>query len=53
MIGAVLLLMIGGFCMGGGIAFYRQRKPFGSVLLLFALAIGCVILGATIARNSA
>jgi hypothetical protein len=52
-IGAAVLLMLGGVCMGAAIAFFRQRKPFGSVLLLYAIAFGCVILGATLAKNSA
>ncbi|HEU0288725.1 MAG TPA: hypothetical protein VFR22_16870 [Nocardioidaceae bacterium] len=52
MTGALILLILGGFFMGGGIAFFRQQKPFLGVLLLLAIAFGCVILGATLARNS-
>jgi hypothetical protein len=51
-IGALVLLILGGFFMGGAIAFFRQRKPFPSVLLLFALAFGFVILGALLARDA-
>jgi hypothetical protein len=53
MTGAFVLLILGGFFMGGGIAFFRQQKPFPSVLLLFAIAFGCVILGAVLARDAA
>ena len=52
MTGALILLILGGFFMGGAIAFFRQRKPLGTVALLFLMAFGCVILGATLARNS-
>lgn len=52
MTGPLLLLMLGGFCMGGGIAFFRQRKPLWSVAALFVVAFGCVILGATLARDA-
>jgi len=50
--GALVLLILGGFFMGGGIAFFRQQKPLPTVLLLFALAFGFVILGAILARDA-
>lgn len=52
MTGPLILLILGGFLMGGGIAFFRQRKPLGTVALLFIVAFGCVILGATLARDA-
>jgi hypothetical protein len=51
--GAIVLLMLGGFCLGGAIAFFRQRKPFLSVVILAAVAFGCVLVGATLAKNAA
>jgi hypothetical protein len=50
--GALILLILGGFLMGGAIAFFRQQKPLGTVTLLLVVALGCVVLGATLARNS-
>jgi hypothetical protein len=52
-IGAVLLLMLGGFCAGGALAFFRQRKPIVSVALLIIVAFGCVFAGATLAKSAA
>lgn len=52
MIGPLILLMLGGLLMGGAIAFFRQQKPLGTVALLFVVALGCVALGATLARST-
>jgi hypothetical protein len=50
--GALILLILGGFFMGGAIAFFRQQKPLGTVVLLFVVALGCVLLGAVLARDA-
>jgi hypothetical protein len=52
-IGPLILMVLGGFCMGGAIAFFRQQKPLWSVSVLFLVAFGCVILGAVLARDAA
>jgi hypothetical protein len=51
-IGGVLLLMLGGFCMGGAIAFFRQRKPILSVAALIVIGFACVFAGATLAKSA-
>jgi hypothetical protein len=50
--GAVVLLMLGGFCMGGAIAFFRQQKPFLSVVVLIVIGFGCVLAGSTLAKSA-
>ncbi len=52
MIGAVVLLMLGGFCAGGALAFFRQRKPILSVAALIVVAFAFVFAGATLAKSA-
>jgi hypothetical protein len=51
-IGAVLLLALGGFFAGGALAFFRQQKPILSVALLIVVAFACVFAGATLAKSA-
>jgi hypothetical protein len=52
-IGAVLLLLLGGFCAGGALALFRQRKPILAVALLILIAFACVFAGANLAKSAA
>jgi hypothetical protein len=43
---AVLLLVIGGFFLGGAYSFYSQRKGWLLTSLLALFAVGCIVAGA-------
>jgi len=48
--GALLLMTVAGFCLGGAIAMHRQRMPLWTTVALVIVALGLLYVGASSVR---